>query len=1330
VRHTDWLRLIDVSGPFIGLGVLAETFPLGLDADEPEATARLRQAYAEWEADRRRRHPDRAVHRAWAMLVLRDFLEYRDGSLREGPAIPDAVKAYLPEQRVLLRPDFALAHANEAPVLLVNVLPPGTRLERPQDDGGLHASPAERMRLLLRGAQVRSGLLTNGDQWMLVHQPQDRTATFVTWESEVLVEEPEARRALRSLLGVRRLLGVADADTLDGLFERSRDDEREVTDQLGAQTRRAVELLIAAIDRADRETGGKLLAEESLEHVYEAAVVVAMRAIFMLAAEARGLMPEEEAWLESYAITPLREQLQAAADRHGPELLDRRFDAWPRLLAGFRAVHGGVTHERIRLPGYGGGLFNPRRYVFLEGAADVPLRISNRVMLYVLDALQTLEVDVPGGRERRPLSFRALGVEQIGHVYEGLLDHEAVRTTEPVLGLVGTSKKEPEIALPELERTRSAGNEELLAFLREQTGRSESALRRALESEPDPARLARLRAACDNGERLIASVLPFLALVRDDSFGFPTVFLPDALYVTVSARRRATGTHYTPPSLTEPIVRYALEPLVYRGPSDGRDREQWELKPASELLALKVCDIAMGSGAFLVAACRYLAERLVEAWSAHPADAPEGVGGNTDERELTALRLVAERCVYGVDKNPLAVEIAKVSLWLITLRKDRPFTFVDHALRCGDSLIGLTSEYQLCNLSLRPEEAPAGWMLDLPRQRVGEVLTRARELRERIESSDAVDLREVQEKLALLAEAAHVTRSLRAVADLVAGAALAAASSDDTDTSRILVEEHATEILTALDDEHMLDIEIALANISKDANRHLHTARDKIRSVVRPFHWITDLPEVFTGQGGFDAIISNPPFLGGVALADTFGERYAVLLKDLLPDSHGFVDLAAYFHRRAHLLINPQGVVALFGPQNLVNTANRKASTEGLLNSGRQISWANRKILWPGTASLYICTIVYSPASFSLRPVLDGRLVSNISASLDTESDVSQAARLRQWVNYSQGTDLYGASFVKPSGDWDQYVRKEPALAMYLRPYVNADILCSTPSSRSDLLAVDFGDREKDELQAVSSVVAHLEEQVGHERARQTRQIHEARAWLHWDKRLKAYETARKDELVLVCPRVSKHLPMLMVDSSFLLGKSVKFFPAADYDIYALLQTTIFLVWAFATSPLRGDGIEFSTRNSLDTFPPPEQAGSELKPVGQELWERRKAFMHTHDIGITELLNRLHDQNIGDADVVAMRNCQRNLDRVAVSRYSWSDIDLTHDFWDTHQGVRFTFGPEARSELMKRLLSLNHKRYAEEVAQGLHAGKRKTARKRRPRAPKAAVGAERLFGDE
>ena len=149
-----------------------------------------------------------------------------------------------------------------------------------------------------------------------------------------------------------------------------------------------------------------------------------------------------------------------------------------------------------------------------------------------------------------------------------------------------------------------------------------------------------------------------------------------------SEERRRSGSHYTPRELTEPIVRIALEPILDRLRSEAAGPPR-----PDQILDLKVCDPAMGSGAFLVEACRQLADALIEAWRAHELvpDIP-----SDEDETIFARRLVAQRCLYGIDRNPKAVDLAKLSLWLTTLAKEHPLTFLDHALRHGDSLVGLS----------------------------------------------------------------------------------------------------------------------------------------------------------------------------------------------------------------------------------------------------------------------------------------------------------------------------------------------------------------------------------------------------------------------------------------------------------------------------------------------------------------------------------------------------------------------------------------------------------------------------------------------------------------
>ncbi len=212
---------------------------------------------------------------------------------------------------------------------------------------------------------------------------------------------------------------------------------------------------------------------------------------------------------------------------------------------------------------------------------------------------------------------------------------------------------------------------------------------------------------------LIERLLPFYGLLRTDLRDLPVVIMPGALYVTASALRRNTGTHYTPAQAGRGGGRCArCEPLLYHsGPLQTADESQWTHRSSDELLALKVADIAMGSAAFLVAA----AATSARPWS------PRGPAKGTITRTLRddtlprdadedpvvveARRQVIEHCLYGVDINPMAVEMAKLSLWLVSMDPQRPFTFLDDRLVAGDSLLGVTSVEQIEYLRLDPKQA-------------------------------------------------------------------------------------------------------------------------------------------------------------------------------------------------------------------------------------------------------------------------------------------------------------------------------------------------------------------------------------------------------------------------------------------------------------------------------------------------------------------------------------------------------------------------------------------------------------------------------------------------
>ena len=649
----------------------------------------------------------------------------------EGQDIPQTLKATIAEHGETLRPDVVVRNPEGVPDagkprLLVQIYPPTQNLEKPITGRHWKASPATRMMELLHATDVRLGLVTNGEHWMLVDAPKGETTGFASWYATLWLEEPLTLRAFRSLLGVQPVLlggGRRDAGG-DAQGQRLEPAGSHRPAGLSGPRGRRGDHPVARPDRPGREAataGGR-----ARGRTLRAALTVMMRLVFLFSAEERGLLLlGDPLYDEHYAVSTLVARLQEAADQHGEEVLERRHDAWVRLLSTFRAVYGGVQHERLKLLPYAGNLFDPDRFPFLEGRKPgttwkdtpaTPLPIDNRTVLHLLRSLQYLEMH----GEARRLSFRALDIEQIGHVYEGLLDHTAKRATEPMLSLTAAKGDEPEVALSELERLQAKGEAELLKFLKEQTGRVENALD---EGAGDPeggrrgqeaaGRLRQRRRPVQPGAALLgAGPERHVRLARGDPQG------PRLRHGGDRPALQRHALHAPQPDRADRPVHAGAAGLhrPRRGQAEGgveAPTGQGTARPQDLRHGVRL-------GAFLVQACRYLSERLVEAWEdaekrhpGVPGITPEGTAStgaaneqlipkDTDERLAYARRIVAQRCLYGVDKNPLAVEMAKLSLWLLTLAKDKPFTFLDHAIRCGDSLVGVSIRAVEYILARRP----------------------------------------------------------------------------------------------------------------------------------------------------------------------------------------------------------------------------------------------------------------------------------------------------------------------------------------------------------------------------------------------------------------------------------------------------------------------------------------------------------------------------------------------------------------------------------------------------------------------------------------------------
>lgn len=1342
-HHVEWLSLLEVSGPFLSLPVLMQTFPQGLEGIEPHLVGTLRTGYEEWQAGVEKRTP--SIHDAWVRFVLRNLLGIPDDAVEEGQAIPEAIRASFAEHGETLRPDLVIAEpSSKRRRLLVQIYPATQDLEKAVRGKTWSASPATRMMELLHATGVRLGLVTNGERWMLVDAPRDQTTGYTSWYAGLWLEERITLQAFRSLLGAERFFNVPEAQTLESLLTESAENQQEVTDQLGYQVRKAVEVLVEALDRADQDHNRALLADVPETELYEAALTVMMRLVFLFCAEERDLLLlGEPLFDEHYAVSTLREQLREAADQHGEDVLERRHDAWNRLLATFRAVHGGIRHERLVIPPYGGTLLDPDRFPFLEGrkpgttwrtAPAEPLPVNNRTVLHLLDALQVLQVRLPGGgtAEARKVSFRALDIEQIGYVYEGLLDHTAVRATEPVLGLAGTRNKtkdwEAEVPLSTLEALRKKGEKELAVFLKEQTNRSTAAIEKALKQDLPADELRRLQGACGSGASgatLWGRLQPFAGLVRDDSFGYPVVIQPGSVYVTEGSDRRSTGTQYTPRILTEPVVKHALEPLVFIGPAEGSAREEWKLRSAREILALKLCDFACGSGAFLVQMCRYLADRLLEAWSAIEREdpsalriTPEGdvsqglpeerlIPEDPDERLTFARRLVAQRCLYGVDVNPLAVEMAKLSLWLLTLAKDQPFTFLDHAIRCGDSLLGITSLEQLKRFSLAA--GPVQKTISQT-ESFDSVIDDAIAKRLRLEAIEGTTVEHVEAQKHLLNEAEEGLGRLKAAADQLIAAEIGDVGRDDA-------------------------IRAANANILGQASRGSADGRTLAIQRRRPFHWALEFPEVVIARGGFDALIGNPPFQGGAKLGALLGDEYRDYLVQWLGGGvrgrRGQTDLCAFMFWRAATLLGDSGIFGLVATNTIAQGDTRKVGLDRLVESSHVIFRAIASQKWPGTANLEIAVVWLFKGPWHGQRILDDRPATTITAYLTAEGSVMGAPeRLLCNLNRSsEGTRIEGTGFVLTLAQAGALLAANPRNRDVIHPFLRGEDFTSRPDMGPAFRVINFqawplnrDSAPKHYNGPVASdypeCLAIVDELVRPQRAalppKSPFNVSASRKWWQFCALRPMLQAATAGmSRVLFHAFTTKYVAFGFVPRDCIVAAPHNVFALDKWQEFAVLQSSEHIAWAWAYGSTLETRLRYTRSTCFETFVWPDASAMQsLADIGERYYQHRSRVMKENDRGLTDTYNRLHDPNENCVDIAGLRQLQIEMDDAVAAAYGWGSIDLGHDFHETKQGVRFTVSESARCGMLDRLLQLNHERYAEEMKQGLHEKKTKNKKGR------------------
>ncbi len=845
----------------------------------------------------------------------------------------------------------------------------------------------QQLRLMYAGVDFEAWAEWDVDFWFESGHPAPQLTALKRLLGRSAVERPSSGEDSRLIRAIK--------DTREG--------QAELSDVLGERVRRAVELLVRKVDRKKLDA---LYEDEDVDNkdVYIAACRLIMRMVVILFAEARDLLPRDnDVYNQAYGLQSLHEQLEKRAGGKRKRLRHSE-SAWSRILALFNLVYDGSAHQNLPIPEYGGELFRPgdetdgpvgRALEVLESPEN---QLSDEIVLRVLTLLTRSKTKIQVGRSKSwvetPIDFSDLSTEYIGIIYEGLLDYELKRADKPKIFLnVGD---EP---ILEFERLSDMTDDQLADLFGELADGANPSIQRDLEQvvadldETDDAsdgddmiepyqsekkRVEEVEAyegqdadAKEIHKRIFrwakrAVMAAGIVEPPDDdaepeewTFEFkqklrerarelvPTdrIFMPGRWYlVRWGGTRKGSGTYYTRPQLVFPTVRRTLAPLCYEQDGDPEDPEYAHETPKKpeEILDLKVCDPAMGSGSFLIGALRYLTDALYDSlhhYDCFDTDAEDRkthvrlADGNrlTDgadepipvppehedfENRLRARlkRYVVERCIYGVDIDPLAVELGRMALWIETMDPNLPFGFIDHKIKCGNSLVGAwmdqVKDYPVVAFERSSWNGGDGKHdngVHFEQDRIGPALKEVRNelmkpqirnvIRAGANSFDFMDVEvdpvEVHETVRQIFEELHNLPVHEAREREQTYAENVRENSEFQRLRRIFdtwcaiwfwpfdeVLDAAEEIRQKRSDPHNLlnDIEsdvlqegpsreiadastIPMPETWMDLSKEQRAIVDELRDQHRFFHWELEFPDVFNEESqGFDATLGNPPW--------------------------------------------------------------------------------------------------------------------------------------------------------------------------------------------------------------------------------------------------------------------------------------------------------------------------------------------------------------------------------------------------------------------------------------------------------------------------------------
>ena len=922
----------------------------------------------------------------------------------------------------------------------------------------------------------------------------------------------------------------------------------------------------------------------------------------------------------------------------------RKTDLWQSLITTFSLFEYEQYGKKLGISPLGAGIFSPNALGIISSQL-----IDNETLLRVLRYLVTFENE-QGQRVR--VNYADLDVEEFGSVYEGLLDYD------------------PEI-------TDNAGE-------------------------------------------------PIFGFVKGDD-------------------RSSSGSHYTPEELVRPLIKHSLDYLI--------EDKLKEADPEKGLLSLTICDVACGSGHILLSAARRVGFELAKVRSKEDQPTPSIL--------RVAVRDVIRHCIYGVDLNPLAVELCKVALWLEAHEPGEPLNFLDHHIKCGNAIVGLA----------HAEELEKGIASEAFKTLPGDEIASAFKKRndQELKSSGQLSTFDV----------GKVDTELKDVQ----GDFLRFAQLPEDTLEQIAKKEKAYQDLTNGKKwwrlKNLADLQVAQFFIPKtNANKEKLTTHSQymtylkqgnqildrgaslaLSSEKRFFHWFLEFPEVFQ-NGGFDCILGNPPFLGDRRLKEAYGEEFLEWIRFKFTEG-ATVDLVVYFFLRINLILKAGGFQSLISTNSVAQGKSREFGLVKITNNGSQINHAVKSMKWPGVASVDVSLISIFKGTWKKNFNLDGKIVNVISNYLDSSEPSIAPKKLRFNANSSFiGSYILGSGFILE----DPSVIPKEERDKVIFPYLTGDDLNSNPRHEPSRFVINYFDWPEEVAKKFPVSFNIIIEKVKPERQRWAidktgnvisgqyalRKPLPERYWIYADKRPSLYEKLKTINRTIVVSIHSKDLSFAMVNSAgIVFSHALALITHESFYYFACLSSSVHNAWSWKNGSTIGALLRYTPADCFETYPFPkifnQQQKRQLEYIGEVYHEQRRQLMLSVQLWLTKTYNLFHSNSITSLainendkqvqglqkhldktpntisfnevvkGIIKLRELHREMDDAVLEAYGWHQddskwgkaIQLRHDFYEVdylpeNDRVRYTIHPEARKEVLKRLLQLNHERYAEEVAAGLH----------------------------